>query len=147
MSEEDDAIDWRMFLPSYVHAISKDIACRSSDVLGHYGLKACHLPYLVILIQKGSATMRELTEQTGTDKANTTRVILELREKGIVTDDRKEPNSRKYKVFLTAKGKEIVKKSRKEFESSINDLFSSLTEEELEVLIKIMKKTKESLNK
>ena len=91
--------------------------------------------------------MKELTEQTGTDKSNTTRIISELREKGIVADDRKSKNSKKYNVFLTDEGRKLVIKSKHEFESSIDSLFSNLSQEELDILIEIMRKTKDFINK
>lgn len=147
LPDEEMMPEWKMFLPSYVHAISRDITQRSAEILKKYGLKACYLPYLVTLFQKGSATMKELTEQTGTDKSNTTRMISELREKGIVADDRRSRNSKKYNVFLTEKGKELALESKHEFESSIDSLFSDLSPEELNTLIEIMKKTKDSINK
>lgn len=147
MPDEEMIPEWKMFLPSYMHAISKDITQRSAEILKQYDLKACYLPYLITLFQRGNTTMKELTEQTGTDKSNTTRMISELREKGIVADDRKSMNSKKYNVFLTDKGKELTIKSKHEFESSIDSLFSDLSPEELNTLIEIMKKTKDSINK
>ncbi len=144
---DEEMPEWKMFLPSYVHAISKDITQRSAEILNQYNLKACYLPYLVTLFQKGKATMKELTEQTGTDKSNTTRIISELREKGIVADDRKSKNSKKYNVFLTDEGRKLVIKSKHEFESSIDSLFSNLSQEELDILIEIMRKTKDFINK
>ena len=145
LPDEKMVPEWKMFLPSYVHTVSKYITQKSAETLKQYNLKACYLPYLVTLFQKGNATMKELTEQTGTDKSNTTRMISELRERGIVADDRKNKNSKKYNVHLTEQGRELVIKSKNEFESSIDVLFSDLSAEELSTLIKIMKKTQDSI--
>jgi len=48
-------------------------------------------------------------------------------------------------VHLTEQGRELVIKSKNEFESSIDVLFSDLSAEELSTLIKIMKKTQDSI--
>ena len=126
--------------PVVLDRIKKQIQKSVKNVLREYGLSGAHGMYLFTLYQKGPLTMKELSQYTGTDKANTTRVIADLHDKGFIYDDRPEKYSRKYKVYLTKQGNtaaQAVEQAMKEFRET---MFRCLSEEEKEQLSSILRK-------
>ncbi len=82
--------------------------------------------------------MKQLSECLYFDKANTTRAIKFLEDKGYVYDDRESRTSRKYNIYLTDEGKEIARYLREDLDRTFNILFDGISNEEMVSYIKIV---------
>jgi DNA-binding MarR family transcriptional regulator len=97
--------------PMSIGKINKQMQKRFGEELKPWDLSSAHAMYLIVLLENEGLTLKELTESLGVDKANTTRVIADLKEKGYIYTDRTREGSRKYKVFLTDEGKKSSRHS------------------------------------
>ncbi|MDR0522975.1 MAG: MarR family transcriptional regulator [Candidatus Methanoplasma sp.] len=106
---DSDDLDrlWRETLPGLMKAIKMDVFRRSEAVLRERGLNRAQVMYIAILHKGGGMTLKRITDALGVDRAHTTRTISFLKEKGLVRDDRRSENQRKYNVSLTEEGEEV----------------------------------------
>lgn len=125
--------------------IAKSFNKKFGDLLVPYGLSKLHSFYILCLhTHKNGLTLNQLNFLTGCDKANTSRAIADLEDKGIVMKSSMS-NEKKYKVFLTEQGFQVAKEFVKEIKESIKKYFASLTEKEFAFLQNVLLKlSKES---
>ncbi len=71
------------------------------------GLTKLEGVYLATLFEKDGVSLIDLTNNVHMDKANTTRVINILEEKGYVFRKTDEKDSRKFKIYITERAKEL----------------------------------------
>ncbi|MGN0961659.1 MAG: MarR family winged helix-turn-helix transcriptional regulator [Christensenellales bacterium] len=126
--------------PILFSKISKCFNKKFGDYLIPYGLSKLHAFYLLCLYKhKKGLTLNQLNIMTGCDKANTSRAITDMEEKGIIIKINKE-NEKKYKVMLTEKGQNIGKEFVQSIKNHIKQTFSILSKNEIEVLKNVITK-------
>ena len=119
--------------PILFNKLTKNFNKKLGDFLVPYGLSKLHSFYMVCLyMHKKGLTLNQLNFMTGCDKANTSRAISDMEDKGIVVRSSGD-NEKKYKVMLTDKGINIGKDFVKSVKESIKRAFSSLTDKEVSV--------------
>ncbi len=123
-----------------VCSLKKRIQRRVTDALKPYNLSSMHSMYLVTLYHKGEQTLVELSSELKFNRANTTRVIRDLIEKGYVVCDKNENNLRKYKVFLSEEGKKVAFDLNRQMENFKSEGVSRLTHEEWITLFALLDK-------
>ena len=96
-----------IFTPTKVQQIKKHIDKFLDNELLNTGISRLEAVYLGCLKDNNGISLIELTNLVHFDKANTTRVISELELKGLVTRKVDEKDTRKYKIYLTEKAKEL----------------------------------------
>ncbi len=131
---------WSMFLPTLLDRISFRMHKDLTESVKEYGLNSYHVSYIMALYLHEGQTMTGLSKFLDIDNANTHRVIRILKQKGIVYDDRTEPKSKKYHIYLTDYGKSIAEKVSDVIDSANREYFSELTEEESIVAMSAMRK-------
>lgn len=134
------------YFPMSIGKINKQMQKIFSEQLKPCDLGSAHALYLIVLSENDGLTLKELTENVGMDKANTTRVVSDLNVKGYIYTDRKEEGSRKYKVFLTEEGEKAAVIVRSAIKKMLDSFFSVLTETEREQYIAILKKIITNIN-
>ena len=82
-------------------------------------------------------TLSEITDLLGVDKAYTTRIVNSLLQKGLVD---KTDSIRKYSVFLTEQGREILKLIANDVKKNREKLLNGIGEEELNNFKNTLKK-------
>lgn len=130
---------WRSYVFIITRSINRDLTRKSQDILGEYGLSSLCLGYALVLM-RGKATMRELSDRLNVDRANTTRAILDMREHGIVFDDRDTEKSRKYNVYLTERGKVLAGRLQECVSEICDAYFVGVSDGELRSMIGTMGK-------
>ena len=120
--------------------LKKRIQKRVSDALKPYNLSSMHSMYLMTLYHKGELTLVELTGELKFNRANTSRVIRDLIQKGYVVCDKNENNLRKYKVFLSEEGRKVAESFDTQMENFKIEDVSRLTHEEWTTLIALLNK-------
>lgn len=120
--------------------LKKKIQKKVSDVLKPYNLSSMHSMYLATLLQEGEMTLAELSRRLNFNRANTTRVIKDLIQKGYVGCDRSQTNLRKFNIYLTEKGKTLTEEFVSRMEEIRLTQNARLSKEEWKVLLELLKK-------
>jgi DNA-binding MarR family transcriptional regulator len=77
---------------------------------------------------------------TNRDKASLTRLLTTMENKNLVARIPSETDHRANKIFITAKGEKILKKSEPVIEKMVSEMQLGISEQERAAVIKILKK-------
>ena len=134
------------FFPKSIGRLNKQMQKIFGEELKSCDLSSAHALYMMVLYENDGITMKELTENVGMDKANTTRVVRALKSKGYIYTDPEVEGTRKYKVYLTEEGKKAAEIVKASITKMLDKIFSILTETEREQYIAILKKIITNIN-
>lgn len=135
-----------IFTPTKVQQIKKHIDKFLDNELLNTGISRLEAVYLGCLKDNNGISLIELTNLVHFDKANTTRVISELELKGLVTRKVNEKDTRKYKIYLTEKAKELEKFILNSKLKLNKIAFEGVSNKEKEVFEQTLEKIIENLN-
>ena len=128
-------------LPILFSKMSKDFNRDYGEFLKPYGLSKIHSFYLLCLHKRPDGIkLKELSEIVGCDKANTSRAIADLQDKGIVCKDTDNDIEKKYMVMLTSEGREIANKFAELVRVNVTNVLSRLSKNEIDTLKSIINK-------
>ena len=117
--------------------VIKKLSKKEDEMLSPFNLSHSHARYIENVYRFKSVTMADLTELSGTDKANTTRVVKDLLNQNIVV---KSGGERKFNINLTSKGVQIAEHFKTEKEKFMKTVFKGFTKEEIETLKLLLEK-------
>ena len=120
-----------------ITGVIKQLSRKEDEMLAPYNLTHSHARYIENVYRFKTVTMADLTELSGTDKANTTRVIKELLNKNIVE---KFGGERKFKLSLTLKGKQIAEHFKNQKEKFMRSVFKNFSTAEMSTLKALLEK-------
>lgn len=120
--------------------LKKKMQKNVSDVLKPYNLSSMHSMYLATLLRDGEMTLAELSRKLSFNRANTTRVVKDLIQKGYVGCDRTQTNLRKFNIYLTEKGKTLTEELIARMEEMRITQNARLSKEEWKVLLELLNK-------
>ena len=130
-----------LMLPLILNKLKKRLDHTSLSSLKEYNLSKLHLLYLMVLFEnEAGMTLKELSEHLGFDKANTSRAITQLIDKGFVQKLSQGELAMKYKVELTPQGRDIAVVIWKQIDEANVEIVSLFTPEELQSLAQIAAK-------
>ncbi len=135
-----------IFTPTKVQQIKKHIDKFLDNELLNTGISRLEAVYLGCLKDNNGISLIELTNLVHFDKANTTRVISELELKGLVTRKVDEKDTRKYKIYLTEKAKELEKFILNSKLKLNKIAFEGVSNKEKEIFEQTLEKIIENLN-
>jgi DNA-binding MarR family transcriptional regulator len=92
------------------------------------------------------ATVRKIKNLLMVDEGYLSRTIDKLRKRGIVSKKQSEIDRRSYILSLTVQGKKIFEKIELRQNESVRSLIDTLTQEELDELIKTMQRIRSLLS-
>jgi DNA-binding MarR family transcriptional regulator len=124
-------------LSKTITAVIKKLSKKEDEMLSPFSLTHSHARYLENVHRFKIVTMADLTELSGTDKANTTRVVKELLKQDIVV---KSGGERKFSLTLTEKGRQIAEHFKQQKEKFMKNVFKDFTKEELQNLKALLQK-------
>ena len=119
--------DTGMALMPLVKGIAKRIGQQSGDM----GLRYVQVMILDIIHQKGVVSMGELSDAISIAKANTTPLIHEMIEKGLIQRQKSEADKRVVMIEMTKEGKQLQQRLFQTSMSYVKGMLDSLAEEEL----------------
>ncbi|SJZ90779.1 MarR family winged helix-turn-helix transcriptional regulator [Anaerorhabdus furcosa] len=119
-------------IPILMGKVEKEFRSKLNDELKDSPAKGKDVVYLLILSQYEGCTLKDLTELSSFDKAYTTNAIKKLGELGFVFCDKKNADSRKFSIYLTDEGKAYVKFVNEKANKIRKDIFSFLTDAEID---------------
>jgi DNA-binding MarR family transcriptional regulator len=128
-------------LPIYMAVrLYKAFVKKQRFLLSKYDLTEHHIAYLMIIHKSGGIKLTELTELLDVDKAATTRIVKRLTERGYVIKGMTKPNERKYKVYLSDKGRQLIAELQSNDENAAAELLQQFSAEEKAQLAAFFKK-------
>lgn len=98
----------------------------------------CEATMLNLLLEK-SLTVSEISERLSTKISATSEKLISLEKKGLIRKI-KGADQRSIKLDLTNKGKKVINQLKSIMKNHCLKIFSSLTQSELEILSRILKK-------
>lgn len=129
----------KLFIPVAARIIGRNTQIHDKELNELFGISSIHIRYILIL-GTGKYTLKELSECLFFNKANTSRAISSLRDLGYVTDDRTSVNSRKYSIFLTPRGREVLKYLKDKRDSDIDVFFEGILDRDFKNFLKVIER-------
>lgn len=123
--------------------VSKIIMKIEDEFLKKSDLTHFHARYIANLFRFKRLKMKDLNNLLCVDKANTTRAVRDLINKGIV--EKVGENERKFDLQLSKKGEEIAKEFKRKIDCHLNESFKKFTQKEKQTLFKLMNKLSEGI--
>ena len=120
-----------------ITGVIKQLSRKEDEMLAPYNLTHSQVRYIENVYRFEIVTMADLTELSGTDKANTTRVVKELLNQKIVE---KSGGERKFNLSLTLKGKQIAEHFKKQKEKFMRSVFKNFSTQEMATLKALLEK-------
>ena len=122
-----ESVALNTLLSSLRKRLQKDI----NDSLKSLQITSVHGHYLTALEKtEEDLNLTELSSVLDVDKANTTRVIAELEDRGLVQKKRQTTSDRRYIVTLTEEGQDLAQKAGKIISETEENYLSAIGEEE-----------------
>ena len=132
---DNDNIDltatFAMIKRSYIRYIDNEI--RKDDI------NAGEFPFLLVLNEKDKITQKELADSLRTSEGLTTRVLKKLEKNGYIIREVDSNNKRRKIITITEKGRKIADKVICIQNNWEKEIFSSLSEDELNEFKRILK--------
>lgn len=136
-----------ILLPILLNKLRKRIDNACWDLLKKYNISKIHLLYMMALFEHSNGlTLKELSELLSFDKANTTRAISQLIDKGYVQKETQGGLEHKFKVIFTANGQLIASEIWEHNRQQNLEILKLFTEQELFVLGRVAEKLWEFLS-
>ena len=124
----------------YISLIHRKGKCFITKEMSKYGIGSGQIMFLIQLYRKDGISQEELSENLHIDKGTTCRAIKKLEEQGLLTRVKDEKDKRAYKLYLTEKSKDMEKSIKNILHQWENHISKDISEEEIEILINILKK-------
>ena len=108
------------------------------NMLAKFHLTHFHAWYLANLHRFGEMNMTDLTNQISVDKANTTRAVKDLMNKGYI--EKVGTSERKYNIKLSEKGSSVATIFKERIDKMMKDSFKYFTDEEKKTFFELLNK-------
>ena len=129
-----------------ITGISRSIHRIKTEEMSEFELRSSHVSCLYYLYKKGSLTAREICDLCEEDKANISRAVKYLEEKGYVFCESEEKKRYQSPLCLTDSGKEIGKAIVEKIDRVLDVASRGLTDEERAVMYKGLAVVNKNLN-
>ena len=129
-----------------ITGISRSIHRIKTEEMSEFELRSSHVSCLYYLYKKGSLTAREICDLCEEDKANISRAVKYLEEKGYVFCESEEKKRYQSPLCLTDSGKDIGKAIVEKIDRVLDVASRGLTDEERAVMYKGLAVVNKNLN-
>lgn len=129
-----------------IAGISRSIYRIKTEEMSEFELRSSHVSCLYYLYKRGSLTAREICDLCAEDKANISRAVKLLEEKGYVVCDSSGGKRYQSPLSLTESGKEIGKNIVEKIDRVLGVASEGLTEEERKIMYKGLSVVNKNLN-
>lgn len=116
-----------------VSSIARNIRKIKTAAMAEFDLKSQHVSCLYYMYKVGSITSKELCEICDEDKANVSRSVKFLEERGLVKCDSKLTKRYLAPLELTENGKEIAEIISRRIVAVLSESSKSISRDELEI--------------
>lgn len=95
---------------------------------------------LILLLETGPITQRELTERLGIQPGSASEVVAKLENAGLLTRTESKADRRTVDVTLTGEGENQVKEAKSQRDGRHGEMFAALSEDEKSQLLGLLEK-------
>lgn len=120
---------------------------KKRSIFSRFGLHRGQPPLLFILFERDGRTVGDLSEEMGLSPATVSKMIQRMELSGFVHKRQDKSDMRIFRIYLTAKSREIEGELEKTMLDVERQTFSAFSAEERELLERFLRKLKESLSK
>lgn len=113
-----------------INRISRNIRKIKNQEMAEYNLRSAHVSCLYYLYSAGNVTATDLCERCEEDKATISRALDYLEKNEYLTCESKSAKRYKSPLILTEKGTMVGKKIADKIDGVLDEISTSLTEEE-----------------
>ena len=133
-------------MQTFMQLIRSFYKMRTKEInyLQSHNLTIQQFTVLEVLYHKGNLNIGAITKITMSTPGNTTVVVKNLKRDDWIISLKDENDKRASILSITNKGKEIIENIFPQHAVNINDYFSVLDEQELDVLYTLLKKVKDA---
>lgn len=117
------------------------------QVLSRFGLGKGQPPILMYLSEKDGAAQSEIAKIERITPATATVTLQTMEKNGLVRRESDERDLRVMRVYLTDKGKDVLKESRQAIDKIEDEIYTDFTPEEMEEFCRLTEKKKAKLEK
>jgi MarR family transcriptional regulator, 2-MHQ and catechol-resistance regulon repressor len=121
---------------------SKRIQEKIRDDIGKSGLNITEFSVLEVLFHKGQQTIQQIGGSILVSSSSMTYVIDKLEQRGLLRRSPCPEDRRVIHVTLTQTGTELMEEIMPKHHEMVDSMFESLTEDEAEGLVELLKKVK-----
>ena len=113
-----------------INRISRNIRKIKNQEMAEYNLRSAHISCLYYIYRSSDITATDLCEKCEEDKATISRSLDYLEKSGFITCESKSTKRYKCPLVLTEKGLEVGKKIADKIDGVLNEISSSLSDDE-----------------
>ena len=141
-------VDINKTLLPWMGRTMKEIDYYITNFWSENGIKITKTQWLLLvrLHFSDGSSQHDLAFITGRDKASLTRLVSTMEKKNLVARIPSKTDKRINNIFLTKQGQEIVNKILPLMKVLFDNIQEGVTEQEVETLIRIMKKINSNIN-
>jgi DNA-binding MarR family transcriptional regulator len=110
-----------------------------------YNLAKNQYIYLVRICENPGCIQERITDMLKVDRSTASRAIEKLRVSGFIEKVSSEDNKKNIYLYATEKGKEVYNLLKSDEEYSNEVALKGLTKEELEILLKLLRRIRENI--
>ena len=111
-----------------------------SEKMAEYGLKACHISYLLNICKYPGISQDKLAQCIYINKSNVARQAAYLEEQGYITRQPSSTDKRVMELYPTQKAQDMLPQVRGILQEWDDHLTYDLTPEEIDTVIKVLSK-------
>ena len=124
----------------YISQIYRKGGIFITKALAKEGIGSGQLMFLMELYKKDGRTQDDLSNELNIDKGTTARALKKLEDENFIVRLKDERDKRAHNVYLTDKGKEVKSIVYGVLDEWENTMTQDITDEEKEIIIKLLKK-------
>ena len=118
-----------------------------NKVLHPYGLTIVHFRVMGIIEKNDACSQNYLVRETHKTKPAITTLVENMVNRGLVLRVNDPENRRTNQIYLTPKGRELLKKTEKVVTEAVNQITKDVPEKDLRITIQTLNKLSENLMK
>ena len=124
---------------------SRLLDIKVTEQLHEFGLTPTQFNILDVLYRIDVLTIKELKAEIFASSGNLTVILRNMEKRGLLQKTTDSLDRRKSIVNITSEGKTLFESAMPKYEAFVDSIFSALTNEEKQALIKITKKMNNNL--
>ncbi len=126
-----------------ISLVKKHLQCR----LGKYNLLTNQVILLKTLNEQPGLAQNELAKAVCRETSTLTTTLKTLEKRGLIKKQISEKDKRTYRLYLTDRGREIFEQCRQDFSGFLQELFQSLSQEDIAAIQAVSEKLFQVLTK
>ena len=127
----DQEVYWNFFTTMLFDKIVRGMKKDITEDVSEFGLTTAHVPYLLALNLNDGQSLVSMSHFLEMDRANTTRVIKNLEDRGLVISDRHYMGERNAHIFLSEEGRKVSSELFRHMVRLNERYFSGIPESEI----------------